>query len=669
MGPERNVGRLAIVTLCSVWALPAPAQVLYGGVGHIPTGDQLDWTVAGRLPDTPPSAQHVYNVAKMDGANDFERIQAAMALARGDDGMSLIHFPAGTYLLTSPIALGPDDHDLVFRGDGSDRTLINCQVGADNNCFDLRGTASGPFLALPCEVVTCPLVKGTKDITIPFLSESFAAGDWIHLEEPDFPSHDDWASIGQITRLVSVDEDHGVLKDEASKTYHTLFGLGIRKVVPVSTVGIEGLKIHRVDTAKASLPDRGNNLFLMYAVNCWIRGVESVETSRHHVMVDRSSHLEISGSFFDEARDHGSGGYGYGVILQNSTTNTLVENNLFTRLRHSLLLQAGANANVLTYNYSREAYHSNLLGWHHDIALHGNYPYGNLIEQNVVHSLWADNSHGDNGPFNALVRNLLINDQFEFGGYIWLHDAPSTALLGNHMWSQAGCPLVGGGNTSVSVDLVGRVCLSSPCPYEPADGLSHCAFYFSSLAWNQIGLADVSYHHSARPGFLEAGPISYDWPSVGPGDPFTQVAVPSGWIPPAARWSSGGRKTYLGSPTTVPPPQITGFTQVPEVLRPGNTGVVYVHTSGYVSEYEWEVVSKPPNFVVGPGNGASVIVTYLGGETLERGPLSSRSDRAFNYDLLLRSTVKGPDGAASRVYPVRWSPSPPDPDPCDPACP
>ncbi len=72
-----------------------------------------------------------------------------------------------------------------------------------------------------------------------------------------------------------------------------------------------------------------------------------------------------------------------------------------------MLLQAGANDNAFSYNYSLQPFNTdtfanNLSG---DIVLNGNYPYQNLFEGNIVQNIIADASHGINDPCNTFLRN------------------------------------------------------------------------------------------------------------------------------------------------------------------------------------------------------------------------------------------------------------------------
>jgi len=74
-----------------------------------------------------------------------------------------------------------------------------------------------------------------------------------------------------------------------------------------------------------------------------------------------------------------------------------------------VLLQSGANGNVISYNYSLNPNQSdsppaNGAG---DLVLHGNYPFANLFEGNICQNVMIDASHGINGPYNTFFRNRV----------------------------------------------------------------------------------------------------------------------------------------------------------------------------------------------------------------------------------------------------------------------
>ena len=74
-------------------------------------------------------------------------------------------------------------------------------------------------------------------------------------------------------------------------------------------------------------------------------------------MINLSSHLEVTGSYFHDAYMYdGTGTKGYGITLNNHSGLCLVSNNIFKHLRHAMMTKTGANGNVFAYNYSIEVY-------------------------------------------------------------------------------------------------------------------------------------------------------------------------------------------------------------------------------------------------------------------------------------------------------------------------
>jgi hypothetical protein len=330
------------------------------------------------------------------------------------------------------------------------------------------------------------------------------------------------------------------------------YGLRIQKIQPVTNIGIENLKVYRVDSSKSSENQygSGNNFLFLYAVNCWLRGVESELTSRHHIHISQSAHLEISGSYLHRARYYGGNSYGYGTVLGESTTNCLIENNVFRRLRHAMGIGTGANSNVFAFNYSREQYSTYKVGlWEipysdSDICLHGRYPYANLFEHNMIEYIEADDTHGNNGPYNAFLRNKVTEDNIE------LYNAPLSALLGCEI--QSSFPIKTHGNTSFSIEGYGKLFFwnDQPIPYENAPWVAHNIKSLRNLSI----LKDVSYFYTTRPYFLSP---EYTWPSIGPEleDPALKGEFGrkvSQTIPAKGRYDAGA-ETYISKLTPVAP--------------------------------------------------------------------------------------------------------------------
>jgi hypothetical protein len=144
-----------------------------------------------------------------------------------------------------------------------------------------------------------------------------------------------------------------------------------------------------------------------------------------------STNIEITNNYFHGAFAYNDGGKGYGISCEYTSGDCLIENNVFKHLRHAMLVQIGANGNVFAYNYSLETFKSesapfDLAG---DIVLHGNYPYLNLFEGNVVQNIVVDASHRINGPFNTFFRNRVQL----YGILFSAASGDSTNIIGNEI--------------------------------------------------------------------------------------------------------------------------------------------------------------------------------------------------------------------------------------------
>jgi hypothetical protein len=305
-------------------------------------------------------------------------------------------------------------------------------------------------------------------------------------------------------------------------------------------VGIENLKIIRVD--KGNHTD-GANIYLRYAVDCWVKGVESEYTCKHHIECFDCAHIKISGCYFHNARNFGGKGRGYGVSLAFSTSYCLIENNIFRRLRHSMSLEAGANTNVFTYNFSTDQTWSGFF-WRPDgrgaeICLHGSLPFANLFEQNIVEQIQADGWNTPNGLYNTFVRNMIWDENEKKINTMYLVGAEKTNVLGCIIKSLTTChpfyPFTGCGETTFCTDIYG---------WDKGKFRSH-NFKFD-LAKTEFVLGDISYFYSSRPEFVSS---NFSWPSIGP-KVTSELLLQN--IPAKERFYSNRKKTYLINPTLKP---------------------------------------------------------------------------------------------------------------------
>ena len=90
------------------------------------------------------------------------------------------------------------------------------------------------------------------------------------------------------------------------------------------------------------------------------------------------------------------------------TSGTLIENNIIERTHQSVILEWGAAGNVVSYNYTMGEFDSGstnvVIG---GIDFHGAHPQFNLLEGNVLTSIYEDSVWGTSSQTTA-YRNWVI---------------------------------------------------------------------------------------------------------------------------------------------------------------------------------------------------------------------------------------------------------------------
>jgi hypothetical protein len=470
----------------------------------IPASRTVDWSLAG-LRDSVNDPSLFINATSFGAQGDGVTVnnlplQNAFIAAGGNP--AVIYFPAGTYLFNSSVSV---PSGIIIRGDSSGTTEMKFDLsGTNSNLFNVNGTSSAtefPLLADAVKDDTFFLVPGAAGYT---------SGMFIKLfQDDDTLVTSSWAlnSVAQVLQVTGINNDSVFLSSPLRRDYLLSENARVKQLFPKTNVGFECFKIERLD----STAGQTSNFNFDIAVNCWIKGVESYRTNFAHVAVSTSSNLLITGNYFHHSFGYGGGGRAYGALLQFSTGEVLVENNIFRNLRHSMILQAGANGNVFAYNYSLDAYWNegslpvNSAG---DMVLHGNFVFANLFEGNIGQNIVIDNSHGINGPFNTFFRNRAVryglimnnnpasNDQ-NFAGNEITNTGP---FMGNYV-------LYGTGHYQYGNMIKGVL--------TPA---------------GTNGPLQDSYYTISKPWFFGATP----WPSIGPPQPYN-----TGTIPAAVNYNSG----------------------------------------------------------------------------------------------------------------------------------
>ncbi|MFN8236939.1 MAG: glycosyl hydrolase family 28-related protein [Chitinophagales bacterium] len=387
--------RLFSTFLCCLFVLPLAA---------LDKNMLTDWSTAGTSSYLPSGAKTILLTdvgGKADHVTDNSTaIQNALKSLNGNAGV--IEIPSGTYLFKKTVSL---PSNVIVKGQGSDKTVLSFNLNGSGDLFSVQGTLTN---------ISTPVLSGTnKESKIINVQNAagFSVGDVVLVKQTaNSLLASNWAynsffQIAQITKIsgnaISIDKS---LRLDFSIANNPV----IQKINPVHHVGIESLKIIRSDASSSQT----SNIFLNYAANCWVKGVEMENANYAHITLQSTAYSTLSGNYLHDAFDYGSGGKGYGVVLQFGAGDNFIYDNIAKHLRHSFLLQAEANGNVIAYNYSFDPYWTE--GWFPsnsagDVVLHGNYPYANLFEGNIFQNLVIDNSHGINGPYNTFFRNRMEN--------------------------------------------------------------------------------------------------------------------------------------------------------------------------------------------------------------------------------------------------------------------
>ena len=447
----------------------------------------VDWSLAG-IRTTYPIYMRTVNAkdygASPESSATVNNNALTNALSSLEKRAGVIMFPSGIYNFNKSFYL-PDS--VVLKGESAQSTKLIFDLGKrDESIFNVTGKLFKTHVKL-----TKPALIGSSVIIVEN-SSSFFKNDFIKISLNDsslvFSS---WAlrTVGQIVQVSRINGDSIFLKSPLRFDYPLSLNPYVDWITPAKYTGIECLKIERTDTTITQT----SNINFEYAANCWVSGVESYNANFAHININSSSNIMVSGCYIHHAFQYGGNGQGYGVMLQSTSNECLIENNIFNHLRHSMIIQSGANANVLSYNYSIDPYWtesslpSNSAG---DITIHGNYSYANLLEGNIVQNIVIDASHGINGPYNTFFRNRA-----ELFGLVMANNPASNSqnFIGNEI-TNTGFPkglyiLYGSGHFEYGNNIKGTIkpTQTSTLPDKSLYLTSAPSFWNAAYSWPDIG--------------------------------------------------------------------------------------------------------------------------------------------------------------------------------------
>jgi len=477
---------LIILRLKQLLLLPIIFYSFNLAMAQLPEASRMtDWTKAGTHATLPIYA-HIQFFGEASGTKDNSA--ALQAILDTISQPTIVLLGHGTFFFKKKITL---KGNTVLKGLGNTNTHLRFnQEGADDPSIQVRGTESGAFYPLT--------IASAKDDTSILVSNSqgnnFKQGDYFRLLQDNADLiNDEWAEnrTGQMIRVDSVVSGKIYFSSQLRDNYPLNRNPRIRKVTMLRFSGVECLKITREDYTNTG--NGSSNFDLRYVSDFRLSGVESIKCNYAHAEVYYSTNVTIEDNYFYDAHNFGANGRGYGVMLHYSTGEVLVQNNIFRRLRHAMILQGGANGNVFAYNYSYEGRKEIIPGFLYvvgeDMVCHGNYPYLNLFEGNYAQFGSVDASHGKNGPFNTFFRNVASHSGFVVSGT----QSPSQNFTGNHTLA---------GNNSFS-------------------GSNH---HITNNSWQgESSLSHQSLAYAVTPAFLEG----YNQAPIGPHSFSDPISIPA----------------------------------------------------------------------------------------------------------------------------------------------
>ncbi len=483
--------------LALVWFISVVFSTSFAFSQTLPANRVVDWSQAG-VHGGIPQVTTVYNVLTTtpalvgDGITDnTANLQALLDNNITYPSPCVFYFPAGTFIFKSTVFL---KSGRVLRGESPSVTMLHFDLGTANvHCIDVVSRTAGTLTN-----VTAGSSKGSTSITVADGS-LFQAGSWAQIRQSNDPvlmstnNPIDWdvswaaESIGQLFKVTAVAGNVLTLDRPLRFDFYMPPGGTLRANTwqSIENVGFENLKVKRKKNQSTA---SGYSFYFNYTANCWIKNIESDSTLTAHVLIEQSTNIEVRDSYFHRSYDYSGGGHGYGVAIGLHCGNVLVENNIFQRLRHAMLIQSGPSANVYGYNYSIDPVWD-LAGMPSDISLHGHFPFMNLFEGNIVQRISNSDYWGPSGPGNTFFRN-----RSEQNDITNMDNASNQNYIGNEILSPYKFDIRSGTNLIIHGNNLGGT-----VTYDPVYGteISNSMYlkskpaFFGAMNWPSIGAPNV----------------------------------------------------------------------------------------------------------------------------------------------------------------------------------
>ena len=349
------------------------------------------------------------NCASLTSSATVTQINSALASCTSSE---TVYLAAGTYSITGTINI---PSNVTLRGAGANLTILNATGTNGGNVINL-GTGS---VAYNPASITSGATAGSTSIVVSNAS-GISAGNYLAIAETNNSSFvsssgsegsctwcdGSWTSTGSLARgqIVAVTGVSGTTITISPALYsaYTQTPVAVPFSMSASYAGVENLQVYANNTGYNA------SFGLSACAYCWVKGVETNYTDGDPVEVYWGYRDEIRDSYFSNAYLHTPGSHDSDIQIALKTSATLVENNIVERAHQSVILEWGAAGNVVSYNYTMGEFDSGatnvVIG---GIDFHGAHPQFNLLEGNVLTSIYADSVWGTSSHTTA-YRNWVI---------------------------------------------------------------------------------------------------------------------------------------------------------------------------------------------------------------------------------------------------------------------
>ena len=326
-----------------------------------------------------PHRTAIYKTLTPSGGDDTAAIQNALDSCPANQ---VVQLAAGTFNISGE-GLSITHSNVVLRGSGPTQTLLTKSPGTN---FPVIIIGLRWYKYTPPVNLTANAVKGSNSVTVAS-NPGFKVGELVQLDQLSDDTRSDtvppvrkvyWGTkaplggpergwfdeynrpIGQTLEIASINGNQLTFTTPFHIDFETALQAHIVRISnadngpQVDTVRYSGIEDLAVSYGEGG--DGGGNIHLFATAYCWVKNVESSNSSGHSCNLDGTFRSEVRDSYFHTTVDPNPGGAGYGIGLNQYASDNLYENNVVWSFNKMTVARASGGGNVFGYNYFQDGF-------------------------------------------------------------------------------------------------------------------------------------------------------------------------------------------------------------------------------------------------------------------------------------------------------------------------